>query len=62
MNLAGIFQAICTAGKVITQTVTSGLHRPRLIDYEKLVAVKLTQWRPMWPRGIDARVSEASDR
>jgi len=42
VNLTGIFQAIYTAGKLITQPFTTAQYFHRLINYEKLVAIKFT--------------------
>jgi glycylpeptide N-tetradecanoyltransferase len=42
VNLAGIFQAIYTVGKVITEPVCATQYYHRLVSYEKLVAIKFT--------------------
>jgi glycylpeptide N-tetradecanoyltransferase len=42
-----MFQAVYTAGKVITEPVTTTPYRHRLIAYEKLVAVNFTHLHPV---------------
>jgi glycylpeptide N-tetradecanoyltransferase len=42
VNLAGIFQAIYTVGKVITEPVCATQYYHRLVSFEKLVAIKFT--------------------
>jgi len=46
VNLTGIFTVIFTAGKVITQFVTRAQYMHRLINYEKLCAIKFTTPKP----------------
>ena len=46
INLTGIFTAIFTAGKPLTQPFTSAQYFHRLMNYEKLVAIKFTSIRP----------------
>lgn len=42
INLTGIFTAIYTAGKLLTQPVTKARYRHRLVNYEKLLAIHFT--------------------
>jgi glycylpeptide N-tetradecanoyltransferase len=42
VHLAGMYQAVYTAGKVLTRPVTSSRYRHRLINYEKLAAIRFT--------------------
>jgi glycylpeptide N-tetradecanoyltransferase len=42
VHVAGMFEAVYTAGKVLTQPVTSSRYRHRLINYEKLAAINFT--------------------
>jgi glycylpeptide N-tetradecanoyltransferase len=42
VNLHGIFQAVFTAGKELTQPFTKAQYFHRLINYKKLVAIKFT--------------------
>jgi glycylpeptide N-tetradecanoyltransferase len=43
IHLKGVYQAVYTAGKVLTQPVTNSRYRHRLINYEKLAAIRFTQ-------------------
>jgi len=43
INLTGVFQAIYTAGKRITQPYTTARYYHRMVNYKKLVAVDFTQ-------------------
>ena len=45
VNLQGIFTAIYTAGKLLTQPVTKAQYRHRLINFEKLCAIQFTMPR-----------------
>lgn len=46
INLTGIFTAIYTAGKLLTQPIARAQYRHRLVNYEKLVAIGFTQKQP----------------
>ena len=46
VNLKGTFQAVFTCGKELTQPYTSSQYFHRLINYEKLVAIKFTSLKP----------------